>query len=289
LNELEKDTGPDPFGQYHAPSIRDTEQVSLAEEHALLNAFLQEEEDGVTSNRQPGDHELPEDQPQAGKSQGITPPGTHIVSQGETGPSIGRRYGFKWETIWKDAHNASLREKRTPDLLLPGDRIWIPAKAKRTEEAPTEQRTRFRLKSAKVWLRIVFKDNEDKPRANLDYTLHVEGVSKPLKGKTNAQGIVEKRIPARPCRARLHLHDPSTGPEPEAHELFAQYLDPLDEDSGVRARLNNLSYRIGQVEAVTMTDHEHAAVRLFQIENDLPVTGKLDDATRRALRDAYGC
>jgi len=69
----------------------------------------------------------------------------HTVVQGEHISHIARRYGFtSFKPIWHAGENAALREKRkTPDVLFPGDQVFIPDKGIREEPRPTDQRHRF--------------------------------------------------------------------------------------------------------------------------------------------------
>ena len=55
---------------------------------------------------------------------------SHVVTQGEHLSQIAKRYGFRdSRTVWDHPDNAALRERRpSPNVLLPGDVIQIPAK-----------------------------------------------------------------------------------------------------------------------------------------------------------------
>src|SRR5579872_3008995 len=54
--------------------------------------------------------------------------GYHVVSEGENLTLIARKYGLSsYRKIWNHPDNGDLREKRgTPDLLCPGDRVYVP-------------------------------------------------------------------------------------------------------------------------------------------------------------------
>jgi shikimate kinase len=65
-------------------------------------------------------------------------------------------------------------------------------------------------------------------------------------------------------------------------------LDPLEETSGVRMRLEHLRY-------LTLLDDRDVeswelarAIVAFQLDAGIEPTGSLDDATRSALRAAHG-
>ena len=90
----------------------------------------------------------------------------HEVHQGDCISSISYEYGFIWETIWNHPNNAQLKKARKdPNLLAPGDLVFIPDKTLKDERRATGQMHRFQLKSVPAKLRIQpFKGEE--PRAN---------------------------------------------------------------------------------------------------------------------------
>jgi hypothetical protein len=52
----------------------------------------------------------------------------HTVVQGEYLSKIARNYGFSdYRTIWEHPKNAALKQARqNPNVLFPGDRLFIP-------------------------------------------------------------------------------------------------------------------------------------------------------------------
>jgi peptidoglycan hydrolase-like protein with peptidoglycan-binding domain len=58
--------------------------------------------------------------------------------------------------------------------------------------------------------------------------------------------------------------------------------------SGVQARLNNLGYGAGPCDGV-LGQRTRAALRLFQEDQEIDVTGEPDRATLDELEQAYGC
>jgi N-acetylmuramoyl-L-alanine amidase len=70
--------------------------------------------------------------------------------------------------------------------------------------------------------------------------------------------------------------------------LLVGFLDPIDQRSGVEARLSNLGYYTGAVGAED-DDQFRFALQLFQAAEGLRVTGENDTATRARLKDVYGC
>ena len=97
----------------------------------------------------------------------------YTVKQGDCCSSLGYKFGIPWKKIWDHANNAALRQKRkTPDVLFPGDTIFIPDKTLKEEPCSTEQLHKFKKKIEKVWLRLRLLE-EDKPRKNLKYKLKI--------------------------------------------------------------------------------------------------------------------
>ena len=217
---------------------------------------------------------------------------THTVEQGEYLASIAKDHGFsEWRTIYDHPQNADLRKKRpNPNILLPGDEIFIPDKQPKRESCATEKKHRFKVNVPKAWLKIVLKDSEGKPLANQPYTLTVATLT--CKGTTDGAGSLHKKIPIGIQFGQLTLDDLGL-----AWTLKIGHLDPvhdLSEDKdlikGVQARLNNLGFDCGDVDGVP-NPAVKTAVRKFQatvLNRDHP-DGELDADTRAALIREHGC
>jgi N-acetylmuramoyl-L-alanine amidase len=210
----------------------------------------------------------------------------HLVEQGECLSSIAEKYGFKdYRSIYDHPQNRHLRQKRpNPNVLHPGDLVFVPDKEKRKEPCSTEKRHRFVVKSATVLLRIYLKETGGKALANLNYTLAV-GEQK-LKGRTDGEGLLKQEIPADVHSGKLTLDDLGI-----SWELEIGHLDPVDDKTdetvrmtGIQARLNNLGYFCGAVDGVFGPLTE-AALKRFQkevLKREEP-DGKPDRETRDAL------
>src|SRR5512139_1201705 len=100
----------------------------------------------------------------------------HTVEQGQHLSQIAARYGFvDYHTIWEDAENTALREQRkSPNILYPGDQVYIPDKQQKQESGSTERRHRFRLAGEPLMLRIRLHDLNDEPLADTPCQLVVE-------------------------------------------------------------------------------------------------------------------
>ena len=215
---------------------------------------------------------------------------THIVQQGECLTSIAHRYGFSdWKAIYDHPDNADLKKARpNPHSLFPGDELQIPDRKEATKKvsATTEQRHVFKVKRPHVLLRVVVKDEEDKPLAGKAYELVVSGEKR--KGTTDGDGIVEQKVDPSADSAELtvFLADDPKG-EHFHWDVRIGHLDPVEEVTGVQARLNNLGFwcgeLTGEVNAETL-----AALKGFQDVAGMKPTGKLDDATRKKLVEMHG-
>jgi hypothetical protein len=209
----------------------------------------------------------------------------HTVQQGEHLSRIAFLYGFRdYQTIWNHPENAQLKAKRkTPNILLPGDKLFIPDKVPKVEVRPTGQSHRFQLAGQSLKLRIVLRDFDNQPIAGTACVLDVEGQSYDL--QTDSEGLIEVDIPAGAENGTLRVPDLEL-----AHAVKIGHLDPVDEDSGWQARLINLGYFAGSTGDDSADDLRlHYAIEQFQCDYKLKVTGELDDSTRSKLREVHGC
>jgi len=203
------------------------------------------------------------------------------VKQGDCLSSIAARHGLFWEKVWNHPKNARLKEQRKdPNVLYPGDVVFVPDKEKKEESGATEQRHRFRKKATPAKLRLELKHGE-KPRANEPYTFEIDGQL--FSGTTDDDGKLEHRIPPNAKRGKLLL-----GENKEEFQLDLGHLDPIEEVSGVQARLNNLGFDCGKVDEILGPKTE-TAINDFQKQNKLKITGKIDQQTRDKLKQVYGC
>lgn len=244
----------------------------------------------------------------------------HTVKEGEHLSGIAARYGFKNpDTIWNDPKNAKLKQlRKDPHVLLAGDELFIPDKRAQQLVAPAGARHKFQVSRKKLKLRLAILDFRGKPVVSKDVKLECEGVA--IEG-TDGDGFIELEIPATAKTATLTVDGDVT-------EVQIGHLDPIGEIAGVRARLANMGYFVPREEAEEeeadeeeqgdgegASDDDDAseadggksdesateggteeeidedlrlAIHDFQADNDLDVTGALDDATRSALEKVHG-
>ena len=243
----------------------------------------------------------------------------HKVRQHECINSLANRYSLFSETIWRHSNNAELRSLRqNPNILNPGDEVFIPDMEIKQEAVATEQRHRFRRKGVPAKLRLqILKDIEEEdgaadeppagnsdagddfvnsespelilepkpqePDANAPYFLIVDQV--PSEGSTDGDGRIEISIPEGAQRATLIIN-PDTDDE-EMVELSLGDMDPVDTVCGVKKRLANLQFYCGAVD--DEEDPElYAALNQFQHTYELEITGLIDQATKDKLIEAHG-
>ncbi len=205
----------------------------------------------------------------------------HVVTQGECIASIAFSYGFFPETLWNADENAELRKLRAdPYVLSAGDVVTVPDLRNKEVDAGTGKLHRFRRKGVPEKLRLTFAIGED-PRANAPYELEVDGVVLSTDRSTDDDGTLEHFIPPNARQAIVRFH------EDEAYTFALRCLEPLDSLNGAAGRLQNLGYYGGPLEVQEDDAQFEAALIEFQIDNDLDPSGRLDEATSSALREAY--
>lgn len=205
----------------------------------------------------------------------------HEVKQGEHLIRIANAYGFSgYRPIWDHPENAALKKRRTdPNILYPGDVVYIPDRETKQERCVTGQRHRFRLERQPCLLRLVLKDIDSRPIANTDCTLQAE--SEVYQLVTDSGGLVEQAIPKEAEQGKLII------PEREL-ALRIGHLDPANEPSGQQGRLNNLGYFAGPPGQPDEEGLLRSAIEEFQCDQKLPVSGACDAGTLAALLREHG-
>lgn len=207
----------------------------------------------------------------------------YTIEAGDCLLNLAHAHGLLWETIWNHPNNSQLKARREdPNILLPGDVLFIPEKRPKEQQKPTDQTHKFvRLGTpAKVRLRLL--DFQRNPRRNVRYAASVDGNRS--EGASDSDGMIEFVAP--PNAREVHLILTENGRQ-EEHRLQLGHMDPLDTLSGLQRRLANLGYHCGGEDG-ELGDATRAALRAFQRERQLPESGEPDDATRSALRQLHG-
>lgn len=215
-------------------------------------------------------------------------PRSHTVRPGECLVTIARQYGFlDFKTIYEHTDNADLRRIRpNPNILHPGDEVFIPDLTSKTVRLPTGQSHKFTVKSAKKELALTLLDHAGEPIGGEPYELQVEGEPARTGKQTDGEGKLKESIPAGKTKAVLTIRG-------RALELRLGHINPLrdvpdDDISGVQGRLKNLGYHVAAADGAHKPASA-AAIALFQADEDVDVTGELDDATLAKLEERHGC
>ena len=206
---------------------------------------------------------------------------SYTVQEGDQLSGLAAKFGFlDFNTIWNHPSNAELKNKRKdPHILLPGDVLTIPDKQDKSASVATTKVHTFQISNRPLKLRLVIKDFDNQPITGVDCVLVVEGQTFRL--KSDGQGMIQATVPPAAVTGQLTIPDLDL-------DLPVQigHLDPYDEEPGWRARLINLGYYVPQGDGDD-EQLEHA-IEEFQCDHQLPVTGKLDSATRDQLKTQHG-
>lgn len=213
--------------------------------------------------------------------------GDYVVVSGDGIGSIAEAHGHFWSTLWRLPENAELKRIRgNPNILLPGDRVTVPPLRPREESCATGLRHRFRRRGVPSKIHYAIRDPDGKPFAGKRYSLTIDGQRH--EGTSDAEGRISAWISAGARSGELVVELAEEGyPEVVKYQLRIGQLEPIESLRGVQARLNGLGFFCGE-ETGTAGESLAQALRSFQEAQQLEVTGSLDDATRGALRKAYG-
>jgi hypothetical protein len=211
----------------------------------------------------------------------------YTVVQGDCLSAIALHFGFAdWRTIYNHGNNAAFRQLRpNPNLIYPGDELYIPDTDTRTDGAPTDAWTQFKIDTQKTLIRVRMMDGDNNPFANKKYQLDINGVLSD--GTTGGDGMIEKEIPADCTEGKLTVWFDNDNTRPGViWNLKMGHLDPWDQATGVQARLKNLGYDPGPVDG-DIGPLTHAALSAFQFSQNLPVNGNADTATKNKLKELH--
>jgi hypothetical protein len=214
----------------------------------------------------------------------------YVVRQGDYLAKLAFVLGFDADDVWGDPKNAELKALRpNPNLLAPGDILYVPEKG--TPPALPIAKGSANAYSAdipKTTVRVAFKDANG-PIANAPY--RIDGLADPAEGSTDGSGVVEIDVPVDLRELRVTLTKLNV-----AYPVLVGDLDPIDEASGVRRRLEHLGYSAPDAtlvpELLSEDDLEaraRRAVAAYQTAKGMDATGLVDDAFKLALVGDHGC
>jgi hypothetical protein len=202
----------------------------------------------------------------------------HVIQQGECIATLASRAGVAVEDIWHHSDNRELRERRrSPYVLAPGDVVCVPAPEPQQFDGATGKTHRFRGNTTKLRLTLT---HDGSALADEPYDLQIAGSSYP--GRTSGQGKIDVTIPVSAMEGALWF--------PERRwriDLGIGQLDPVDTPTGAQARLSQLGYYPGRVDA-DFGPVSQAALRDFQKDHGMEQTGRLDRPSIDKLLEIYG-
>lgn len=206
----------------------------------------------------------------------------HVIRPGECVSTLAARHRLEWKAIWDHPENAALRRLRSnPNLVAPGDEVFVPDVEPKQLQGATGQAHHFVVSREAVTLRLRLVASGE-PVANAGCTLEADGCS--VAGRTDGDGVLEVAVPAELRRARLVVDD-----RPDAWWIEIGALPPPDGVEGARARLRNLGYHVGTGSVRALDEATRGAIAEFQRAHGLEPTAELDDVTLRTLVQAHGC
>lgn len=216
----------------------------------------------------------------------------YVVRQGDYFIKLAFVHGFDAEKVWNDPKNEDLRSVRSdPNILAPGDILYIPAKPKEGLTLVKGTTNRYRSKVPKISLTIVMSQ-DGVPLKNEPYLLFgldAEG-DEPKEGTTDADGKLTLSVPAWTAEVTVVFYQKGH----LAFPILIGHMDPIESPSGWRKRLDHLGcygwiddpYRSDDTDVET---RDREAILAFQSEQGLTCTGVMDEQTREALVIAHGC
>lgn len=214
----------------------------------------------------------------------------HVVQQGETLALIARKHKIAdWKEIYHHPDNAGLRKQRpNPNILNPGDKIFIPQPKTKTMNVQTGKGHRFVVSSSGNKLKLKLLSADRKPLK--DALVEVSLSAGKRKIPTGSQGLVEFDLTRDdPIEIDLDVFEAGQNTPSYCYTVQLNQLDTVDSVTGLQARLNALGFPAGPVDG-EMGDKTKSAVKRFQkSQGSLTVDGIPGPKTHAALEKEYGC
>lgn len=201
----------------------------------------------------------------------------YVIRQGDYLTRLAWERGFDAEEVWQHDLNRDLAAARSNrEVLQPGDVLYIPATASSRQRLRANASHQFRANVPTVQLTLVFEDHGSAiANANAEIRIGTRTTQQTSDG--NGQLVV--RVPT-------HLHEIDVH-FPEKKRKFrvrVGHVDPVSSGSGQWSRLHQLGYLPQQWHDPHSRERAlEAAIRAFQHDMELEVTGTFDNDTRDAL------
>jgi hypothetical protein len=215
----------------------------------------------------------------------------HVVKPGEYLASLAYRFGFDADAVWNAPKNADLKKLRDPNILAPGDILYIPMPPEGGVglQVNAEASNDFAARVPTVVVELVILDENGDPCAN--EPVEVVGLPQPLEDpQTKGDGSLSLEVSVVTESVTVGLPNRN-----QILQVWIGHLNPLDDASedlsGMAGRLANLGHlAAGDVKFTAADGSLATAVKTFQKANagKLNETGTLDEPTRLALKKAHG-
>jgi hypothetical protein len=207
----------------------------------------------------------------------------HTIQPGDSTTKLAFENGLFPDTVWDRSENSDLRNlRKDPNVLHPGDVLFIPDKELKEESCATEQHHKFKRKGVPEKLRVQFFDIHGKKLANKPYLLIVDGASS--RGDLDGEGVLDVPIPPNAREAEVEV---GTNGSLAKVVMHLGGLDPITEASGVQMRLRNLGYYKGPADGGASEELDKA-VRRFRLDAGLEDKTDVDDQVRDKLKELHG-
>lgn len=177
----------------------------------------------------------------------VNPKDVHVVEPGDRLSRIASLHGYaSTDVVWDAPENAALRARRpNPEILMPGDRVFLPPRRGDAHAAPERKETRLARAGirSELRLRLEYQGRPIVPRGRVYVVIDTDPYSPeaPYEGDvTLAEGLARFHIDPRVTEVKLVCEDPAF-----RLRLLVGHLQPVDEPTGigVEQRLQNLGYR----------------------------------------------
>jgi hypothetical protein len=208
-----------------------------------------------------------------------------------------------WKQQWDN--NASLKAKRSnPNILFKGpslggdgDVLDIKAIEPKKVTKQTGSSYKFKVPSPKLFLRLRVLNEDFSALKDSAYSLSLDGIDKPLEGKTDGKGQIEVEVPPDVQMGTLTVSIPPASPKKDgavqgntgmSWAIRIGSLNPIREEapdtncvSGVQQRLINLAFPAKEVNGVH-DDPTKEAIKAFQAAYGIKESGDPDPGTTQA-------
>jgi N-acetylmuramoyl-L-alanine amidase len=166
--------------------------------------------------------------------------------------------------------------RKNPNVLMEGDRVFVPDRKDQTFDIGTGARHRFKRLGVPAKLQIQFIDETDKAMARLAYRLDVDGNL--TNGTTDDDGWLIESIPPAARKGKVIFDNGKT------FDLQLGHLDPLDTVAGVQDRLKNLGYSCGHDHRDELGTGTLAAIRAYRATQGLSIPDELSESVLEETR-----